>query len=246
MAAEFYQDMWDQLEAHGHWHGEILDFNSKHKTLAMRCAISVIKDDTDNITNYVAIYTDITELKNAHKALSDMAYHDALTGLPNRMMLYDRLNLCLSMSDRNHTLLAVCYIDLDGFKPVNDTYGHEAGDLVLKTIANRLSSLLRTADTAARMGGDEFVVLLNTIHHKDECNIALERMMRQLTQPIAIGNDTVILGASIGVSVYPNDAKDPDTLLQLADRAMYEVKKGNKNNIAFYTDIQDTVVKPLA
>jgi len=201
----------------------------------MQCAISVVRNEQNEICNYIAIYTNITPLKTAQKALEHMAYYDRLTGLPNRTMLFDRLEQSFACNYRNQTLLAVCYMDLDGFKPVNDTLGHAAGDELLKAVATRLRNILRAEDTAARLGGDEFVLLINNLENKEICQLALNRVMQQIQSPFIIQGKTVQIGASIGVSFYPEHGTNADQLLRTADQAMYAIKRTGKNNI-FYAD----------
>jgi diguanylate cyclase (GGDEF)-like protein len=228
--------MWQSLQEFDCWHGELENFSSKkHHHLIMQCAISVVRNEQNEICNYIAIYTNITPLKTAQKALEHMAYYDRLTGLPNRTMLFDRLEQSFACNYRNQTLLAVCYMDLDGFKPVNDTLGHAAGDELLKAVATRLRNILRAEDTAARLGGDEFVLLINNLENKEICQLALNRVMQQIQSPFIIQGKTVQIGASIGVSFYPEHGTNADQLLRTADQAMYAIKRTGKNNI-FYAD----------
>lgn len=235
MKQDFYENMWHSINQNGYWHGEIDDFTSKNKVIHMRCAISSVKNEQGKVVNYIAIYSDIGEIKAAQKALESMAYHDALTGLANRALLFDRLEQYLALNERQKTIMALCYLDLDGFKPINDTLGHAAGDKLLKTVAERLEFCLRSSDTAARLGGDEFVVLFSGLSSQDECEIALKRIMAHLSLPIELGTQQVYIGASIGVSLFPQDGTTSDVLLQNADKAMYQVKNTQKNGYAFFS-----------
>ncbi len=165
-----------------------------------------------------------------------MALHDALTGLPNRVLLLDRMNQALDRCRRHNDFAAVVFIDLDGFKPVNDTYGHDCGDAVLKTIARRLEDNMRGGDTAARIGGDEFVMLLLELKNGLHAGLTANRIIKNITQPIAWGNITVRVSASLGVSVAPTDGMEPDMLLKKADDAMYVAKKSGKNGYYFHNE----------
>ena len=166
-----------------------------------------------------------------------MAYHDLLTGLPNRLLVADRLKQALAQTERANQMLAVCYLDLDGFKPVNDQYGHAAGDKFLTEIARRLEKSVRANDTVARFGGDEFVLLLADLNTTDECHLVLNRVIAEINLPFLIdGSSEVSVGASIGVTLFPNDNDDADILLRHSDQAMYQAKKLGRNQICQYTD----------
>jgi diguanylate cyclase (GGDEF)-like protein/PAS domain S-box-containing protein len=176
-----------------------------------------------------AVVTDVTELKRVEEKLERSAHFDALTGVPNRVLLADRLRQALVQTSRSGRLMAICYLDLDGFKPINDTWGHEAGDRLLIEMAERLKGCLRAGDTVARLGGDEFVLLLLDLERIDECEGALQRVLESIAQPVAIADQFVSVSASVGVSVYPFDSDDPDTLLRHADQAMYLAKETGRN-----------------
>jgi diguanylate cyclase (GGDEF)-like protein len=182
----------------------------------------------------VGTFTDITLIKQHEKQLEHIAHYDALTGIPNRLLLADRLQQALAHSKREETILAVCYLDLDGFKLVNDTMGHEAGDKVLIEVAKRIKGSIRGDDTVARLGGDEFAVLLLGMHAPDECSASLNRLLEAISQPIEIKNKLFEVSASIGVAIYPGDDHDADTLLRHADQAMYSAKQSGKNRYYLY------------
>lgn len=173
-------------------------------------------------------------LKQHEKELKHIAHYDQLTDIPNRVLLADRLKHAIALSKREHKILAVCYLDIDGFKPINDTLGHKAGDEVLIEITRRISNILRESDTVARLGGDEFVVLLPDLDSKDECIITLNRIHETIAQPILIGEQTCAVTASIGISFYPIDNNDPDILLRNADQAMYVAKRSGKGCFHFF------------
>ncbi len=182
------------------------------------------------------ISTDITERKQAEKIIRHMSSHDTLTNIPNRALLMDRMDQALARARRDKTKIAVMFIDLDNFKPVNDSMGHIVGDKTLKIIAKRLSSCLRETDTVARFGGDEFVVILMGINSKEDASNMAQKLNDAISRPISLGDKEVSIGASIGISIYPDNAKTPEAMLSLADRAMYVVKKKDKKNYMFSTE----------
>ncbi|WP_283745453.1 GGDEF domain-containing phosphodiesterase [Sideroxydans sp. CL21] len=182
----------------------------------------------------VGTFTDITLIKQHEKQLEHIAHFDALTGIPNRLLLADRLQQALAHSKREGSILAVCYLDLDGFKFVNDTMGHEAGDKVLIEVTKRIKGSIREDDTVARLGGDEFAVLLLGLHAAEECSASLNRLLEAISQPIEIRNKLFEVSASIGVATYPGDDHDADTLLRHADQAMYTAKQSGKNRYYLY------------
>ncbi|MCK5648830.1 MAG: EAL domain-containing protein [Gammaproteobacteria bacterium] len=196
--------------------------------------IAPIHDSEANIIGTIIIFHDTSETHKLTKALSWQATHDALTRLPNRILLKDQLELSLEAAKQNQTLLTLFFIDLDDFKPVNDEYGHAQGDKVLKVIAQRLLSIIRNDDMVARLGGDEFVITLLSFSCFDEIINALERVMNTIAQPIPVGSANVILSASIGVSIFPDDNSDADTLLRHADQAMYIAKQRGRNQYHFF------------
>jgi diguanylate cyclase (GGDEF)-like protein len=173
-----------------------------------------------------------------------MAHHDPLTGLPNRRLLYDRLEQALVRARRTTTLVGVLLVDLDAFKPVNDTYGHETGDEVLRATAERLTSCLRGADTVARFGGDEFVVVLDGLASKGDVAAVAVKIIEAVGQPIPLPSAEVPLvvvqvGCSIGVALYPNDGADADTLIRLADAAMYQAKESGRGRFLYHSGPED-------
>jgi diguanylate cyclase (GGDEF)-like protein len=186
--------------------------------------------DLDIVSTFADLAWDIVERKRTQSALRQMAHFDALTGLPNRLLLADRLAVARANARRDGHLLAVCYLDLDGFKPVNDTYGHAAGDRLLMTVAERMRRTLRAGDTVARLGGDEFVLLLGRLASAEQAWQTLGRLQSALTTPIELAPDTSAqVSASIGMTLYPLDASDADTLIRHADQAMYAAKQAGRN-----------------
>lgn len=179
-------------------------------------------------------FHDITERKEHDKQLERIAHYDTLTGIPNRTMLNDRMGQAITRTNREQNMMAVCYLDLDGFKPINDTMGHDVGDRVLIEIAQRIQSTLRGWDTVARLGGDEFVVLLVGLERGEECNLTLQRLLGVIAEPLCVMEHTFNISASIGVSIFPLDEVDTDTLLRHADQAMYVAKQSGKNRFHIY------------
>ena len=237
---EFYETMWQTIAAHGHWQGEVWARRQNDELYAQRLTISVVKDEQGQVTHHVGILSDITAEKQQEELLEKTVHYDALTGIPNRVLLTDRMRQALAQTQRSGTLLAVCYLDLDGFKPINDTYGHEAGDRVLVEVAARLRSCLRGGDTVARLGGDEFVVLMLGLDNAQEIETTLQRLLDALNAPMLVCDQTVSISASLGVSLFPNDYADADTLLRHADQAMYQAKQGAR------VDIRSSIQPPAA
>jgi diguanylate cyclase (GGDEF)-like protein/PAS domain S-box-containing protein len=231
---EFYSAMWQTLTAQGFWRGELMNRRKDGTHYVQQTSISAVKDERGRVRRYIGLSNDISALKESQERLEQMAYFDALTGLPNRRMLSDRLNQAIAQAQRNNSLLAIAYLDLDGFKPVNDTWGHAAGDSLLVEAAKRLMASVRAGDSVSRLGGDEFVVLLGNISHLEECEVALERIRAALSQPFILAEGEANLSASIGVTLYPLDGADPDTLIRHADQAMYLAKQGGRNRYTLF------------
>lgn len=197
--------------------------------------------DNQGATLLISLGRDVTERKRAeekfrsHEAeLRRIAHYDTLTSIPNRLLLSDRMNQAIARASRDKNMMAVCYLDLDGFKPINDLHGHNCGDQVLIVIANRIKKVLRETDTVARLGGDEFVILIQNLQQSDECVVTIERLLDCIAQPIVIDRATCKVTASIGVSLYPLEDEDPDTLMRHADHAMYVAKQQGKNCFHVY------------
>jgi len=226
----FYIEMWRILLQDGFWRGELWNRRANGEAYAELLTLSVVRDAEGVITHFVGVLADITQLKAYQDYLEQMAHHDPLTHLPNRLLLADRLRLAIAQSQRSGKLLAVCYIDLDGFKDVNDSFGHEAGDKLLIQAGKRLQATVRAGDTVARLGGDEFVLLLLGLHDMGECSSTLDRVLEAIAAPYDVdGNLCRGISASIGVALFPQDAAEPDILLRHADQAMYEAKQAGRN-----------------
>jgi len=223
---EFYTALWTALMRVGNWRGEVWLRNRAGEVLVELLNLSVITDQNGAASAYVGIFSDITSLKESERRLEQMAHFDALTALPNRILFDDRLQQALRSAARQHELLAVAFLDLDRFKPVNDRYGHQAGDDVLIAVAQRLRESVRSADTVCRLGGDEFVLLLRNLVSLAEAAAILHRVQEALSRPYRIAEEKIIdISASIGFACAPDDAEDAERLIALADEAMYAVKR---------------------
>lgn len=229
-----YQNMKVALRTYGHWQGEFWNRRSDGSLYAIASTLNTVCDDTGEVTHYVNVFSDVTEREHQNKHLELLAHFDPLTRLPNRTLLADRLAQAMARVQPEQRGLAVCFIDLDGFKAVNDTHGHEAGDELLVIVARRLEAHVRTDDTVARQGGDEFVVLLNGLSSLAECERAAGRLLQAVREPIVVHGQTVQVGASIGIALHPQDGSNAETLLRYADQAMYQAKQGGRNRWVFY------------
>ncbi|WP_200283920.1 EAL domain-containing protein [Rhabdochromatium marinum] len=239
---EFYTTMWMTLLEEGFWRGEIWNRRKSGEVFPEQLTISTVLDEHGRPLHFVAVVVDITAIKRHEAELDRIAHYDPLTGLPNRVLLNDRMQQAMMRSQRDGNLLAVCFLDVDGFKPVNDTYGHEAGDYLLIELADRFNEVLRKHETAARLGGDEFIILLADLKDQAHCIQALERIQGAIKRPFAIKGQVLSITASVGVSMYPMQATDSDTLIREADQAMYRAKQQGKNTHCFYEDTQDAGV----
>ncbi|MDX9884774.1 EAL domain-containing protein [Thauera sp.] len=228
--AAFYSAMWETLEQNDYWQGELWNRRKDGNEFAEVLSISRVRDGEGKLLHHVATFSDISRLKRQEEELNRIAYFDPLTGAPNRRLLDDRLRQAIAHARRTGKPLAVCVIDLDGFKPVNDRYGHKAGDDMLIGIVDRLNAILRASDTVARLGGDEFVLLLEDA----DGNAVLERVLEAIGEPLRIGNALISVSASIGVTRFPEDNADPETLLRHADQAMYRAKQRGRNCIQYF------------
>lgn len=237
--AVFYRDMWTSIVTHDFWRGEIWNRRKNGEVYAALLAISVVRDASGVIQHYIGSFSDISQLKDHEAELDRIAHYDPLTGSPNRRLLSDRLGQAIIRSARSGRSLAVCFLDLDGFKSINDVHGHFGGDQLLIGISENLKRVLRADDTLARLGGDEFVLLLADIASSQECTLILDRVLAAVNTPVRIGDLWVTVSASIGVSLYPDDHVDADTLLRHADQAMYFAKEAGKNRYHLFDPESD-------
>lgn len=227
---EFYAAMWHDLVSKGYWSGEIWNRRKNGELYPELLTISAVRDDAGQMQHYVALFTDITPMKAHEEQLRQMAHFDLLTTLPNRALLADRLQQALSQSRRRGSRVAVACLDLDGFKAVNDTYGHKVGDDLLVALSGRMRQTLRDGDTLARLGGDEFVAVLSEISDDANCLPLLDRLLWAASVPVTIDDVELQVSASLGVTFYPQSEEvDADQLMRQADQAMYEAKLSGKN-----------------
>lgn len=238
----FYREMWQAILTDLHWQGEVWNRKKNGDLYAELLSISALCDDQGRIIYFIGLFSDITQIKQQQQMLELMAHYDPLTRLPNRTLFSDRLLQAIARSKRDKLLLAVCFLDLDGFKPINDQLGHDTGDQVLIEVANRIRQNLREDDTVSRHGGDEFALLLTGLHSVDEISQTLARIHRAIAEAYWINGQTVNVGASTGVSVFPLDDADADTLIRHADQAMYQAKLTGKNRFQLFDANQDQLV----
>jgi diguanylate cyclase (GGDEF)-like protein/PAS domain S-box-containing protein len=234
-APAFYSGMWDTLLKNGTWSGEIWNRRKNGEVYLEWLSISVVYDDHQAIANFVGIFSDITERKTAEERVARMARFDALTDLPNRVLLADRLEQAIKSARRAGTRVGVAFIDLDRFKEVNDSLGHNAGDALLQTVAKRLTEAVRAQDTVARMGGDEFVVIFQELQDATDATTSVMALLQALRPPISLEGHEITITASVGISMFPDDAGDAQELLRNADAAMYQSKGEGRDRFHFYT-----------
>lgn len=230
---EFYTDMWQVLIKDGSWSGEIWNRRKNGEVYAEMKIISAVKDKSGVTTHYVALCSDITPMKKHAAQLEHIAHYDVLTNLPNRSLLADRLSLSMVQSQRHDNSLAVVFLDLGGFKDINDTHGHNVGDGLLIVVSQRMKEALREGDTLARIGGDEFVAVLVDLAKIEDCEPVLERLLLAASETIAVGGAELHVSTSIGVTIYPQDSVDADQLMRHADQAMYVAKQAGKKSLSF-------------
>jgi len=238
----FYKNIWKQLSLYGHWQGEVWNCKKDGELYAELLNISVLKDD-NNVTFYLGIFTDITQAKRQQEQLSRIAHYDLLTNLPNRVLLADRLSQTMLQCRRHNNSLAVVFLDLDGFKHVNDSHGHDIGDKLLIALSIRLKDALREGDSLARIGGDEFVAVLTNLGSVADCVPVLERLLAAAAKPVTVNDIVLNVSASIGVTIYPEDNLDAKQLMRHADQAMYIAKQMGKNRYHLFDTSQGDTVK---
>jgi diguanylate cyclase (GGDEF)-like protein/PAS domain S-box-containing protein len=230
----YYESLWRDLETQGHWSGEVWSTRKSGEPYAEMVTISAVTDAQGTVRNYVVLLVDITPMKNYQKRLEDLAHFDALTHLPNRLLLADRLRQAISQTQRRAQTLAVVFLDLDGFKAVNDHHGHGVGDELLIALSQRMKGALRDGDTLARIGGDEFVAVLVDLQQPDDAQPVLERLLQAAADPVTVGDALIQVSASMGIAVYPRDGTHVDLLLRRADQSMYLAKQAGRNRYQFF------------
>jgi diguanylate cyclase (GGDEF)-like protein/PAS domain S-box-containing protein len=229
-----YDEMWEALTSEKEWRGELFNRRKNGQEFIELVFIIPIKEG-NRITHYLAIKQDITERKKAEKEIQQLAYFDELTGLPNRRKLFDQMNYLIRLNHREGKNFAVFMMDLDKFKAVNDTFGHTAGDDLLKQVAERITARLRESDTVARLGGDEFVVVLESCVVPDDAAKVAAHVIADLTVPFTLSDGNVVqIGASIGISFYPTHGTTPERLIDTADTALYQAKDNGRGCFAYF------------
>ncbi|ADN10055.1 EAL domain-containing protein [Sulfurimonas autotrophica] len=231
----FYKDTWNQLIEYGIWKGKFVNKTKSGEIIPVWTTIKKITDSKGDVVNYIIVQTDLRELETSQAKADYLAYHDPLTGLYNRVNFEEYLKHALVVAHRNTSLLAILFIDLDRFKVINDTLGHDIGDEVLKAVASRLKTTLRESDFISRWGGDEFVVILENLASASDAAIIASNIIENLEEPINVAQHSLITTASIGIALYPENGEDSHTLIKHADSAMYLTKETGKNNFRYYT-----------
>jgi diguanylate cyclase (GGDEF)-like protein/PAS domain S-box-containing protein len=240
----FYEAMWQDLTGPGHWSGEVWNRRKNGEVYAELLTISAVRDAQGITQQYVALFSDITGIKEHQNQLERIAHFDALTNLPNRVLLADRLNQAVAQTPRRNTTLTVAFLDLDGFKAINDTHGHEMGDQLLIALAARMKQCLREGDTLGRLGGDEFVAVLTDLPDPQASMPLLTRLLEAAARPVVVGGTVLQVSASLGVTFFPQaEAIEPDQLLRQADQAMYQAKVAGKNRYHVFDPAQDSSIR---
>lgn len=232
----FYRSMWQSLQKNGQWQGEIWDKHKSGDIVPLWMTINTVYDERSRLRHYVALFRDISEVKRNEQTLWHIAHHDPLTGLPNRNLMYDRLRVAMSEAAREDLQVALLLIDLDGFKRINDEMGHDAGDALLTHVAQTLSDNVRESDTVARYAGDEFVAVIKGMHEREDVGSLAHKLIDVLSQPQLLKGNQIIVGASIGIALYPAHATDAGELIAKADEAMYHAKRLGKGRSCFFGD----------
>lgn len=230
----FFKQLWETILAGRSWHGEVINRRKNGSLYTEESSVSPILNERGEPVRFVAIKRDVTDRKRMEAQLEQLAHFDALTGLPNRSLFLDRLHQALAAARRRGHDLGLLYLDLDGFKTVNDTFGHETGDQLLKEAARRIGLVVRDSDTAARLGGDEFAILLTTLRSGEDAEAVAAKVVAHLAEPFNLPAGICRIGASVGIAHFPGQAETSDELLSNADTAMYRAKRQGKNSFAVY------------
>ena len=239
----FFDAMWKALETEGHWRGEIWNRRKNGEVFPEWLVISPVKNQQGRIINYICVFSDISSIKRTDEHMEYLAYHDPLTRLPNRLLFRDRLQHAVITSGRSGRRLAILFLDLDGFKAINDTEGHHVGDRLLQQVARKLQTCLRQQDTVARMGGDEFTVLLEDVSGVEAVEQVASKILTTMREPCTLNGKEYLVTASLGISRLPQDGDDPWDLLQHADAAMYQAKRNGRNQRVFYSPVHAQPVR---
>ena len=237
--ADFYAAMWRTLAETGAWQGEIWNRRKNGEIYPELLTITAITDDSGTVRHYAGIFSDITQLKAQQDQIRSQGYYDPLTELPNRRLLYDRLGMALEVARRHGTKVGVLFLDLDEFKEVNDTLGHSAGDDLLIELADRLDACVRGQDTVARLGGDEFILVASEVTATEDLAHLAQRVLESFREPVQVAGRSLYLGGSLGISIFPDDGADAETLVRNADAAMYRTKDRGRGDFHFYSRALD-------
>ncbi|MDD2582075.1 MAG: diguanylate cyclase [Desulfuromonadaceae bacterium] len=229
-----FRSLWSHLKSGEPWTGEFINRRKSGEIYWEEAHIAPVKDAGGRTTHYVAVKLDISDRKEAQQRLAYMAHHDPLTNLPNRSLFFDLVAQGLALARRNETIMALMYIDLDKFKPINDNYGHEVGDLILQLVARRMSDCVRDSDSVARIGGDEFVVLLLDVGDEEAAVTVAEKIRTSLNQPFDVAGKMLSISSSIGIAIYPEHGSDSVELARNADSAMYHAKQSGRDNVKVF------------
>ncbi|RTZ75878.1 MAG: bifunctional diguanylate cyclase/phosphodiesterase [Gammaproteobacteria bacterium] len=232
----FYRDMWHALRKVGRWRGEVWNRRKNGEVFPEWLTISSVTDANGALTHFVGVFSDISQIKHSQEQLDYLAHHDALTGLPNRLLLNERLEQAIRHAHRHRSQMALLFVDLDRFKHINDSLGHPAGDQLLRLVAEKFVEVVRQDDTVARIGGDEFVLLLEEMDHAEDVIAVVEKLMGVFATPFHLDGQDVRMTASLGISLYPRDGTDPATLMRNADAAMYRAKEAGRDTFQFYKE----------
>ncbi len=242
--ASSHDTIWQALRETGFWRGEMWSRDKDGAAHPDLISISAVCDGEGNTSHYVGVFSDITHMKQHEAELERIAHCDPMTNLPNRLLLADRLQQAVVQSQRHGHSLAIVYLDLDGFKAVNDQYGHDVGDELLITVAQRMKKVIRGGDTLARIGGDEFVAVLVDLERPKDCEPVLARLLRATAETVTVRQLALQISASIGVTFFPEDNVDIDQLLSHADQAMYRAKQAGRNRYHLFDGEQDAAEEP--
>lgn len=227
--SEFYSDMWKSLIEAGHWEGELWNRRKDGEAFLAQMSIYTLRDSHNKVINRIAVFSDITQSKAEQETVAHQAQHDFLTNLPNRLLFRDRFQQQLARAKRHKKKFAVLYIDLDKFKPVNDTLGHRVGDLLLVAVAERLKLQVREIDTISRFGGDEFAVLMSEVTSRNDVTTLADKILASLSLPYSLEGYDIHISGSMGIAIYPDDGRDMEMILSKADEAMYKAKHNGAN-----------------
>lgn len=241
----FYRNLWASIEEHGFWQGEIWDRKRSGEVFPVWECITAVKDESGKVSEHIAIFSDITTIKETEANLMRLAYEDTLTGLPNRLLYNDRLAQALAHARRHDTRAALLMLDLDRFKLVNDTLGHSVGDELLQAVATRLKTAVRAEDTVARLGGDEFAIILPHVVESADAALLAEKIVKLVSVPMQIAGHRLTMSTSVGIGIFPDDAEDAETLAKVADTAMYGAKSKGRNAYEFYRREMTTAATEL-